>query len=425
VNSALTDRAAPPRLVTVPLAVSIALLPFLRPAAPGNISPVDVPMLLSIVTALMWFAWSGARLRAPYAVAMAVFILAGTIGGAAGQYPVEGLINVAQDAYLLLWAVVVFNLMRSPAVMRLVLRTWVYSGIVWAAVLIAAVFGGVTAVSGIQPKYGVRAALTFGDPNYCANYFVIVVVLMWAARIPRTGWLRCVATVVPLVAMALTGSNGAVLSLAIAVGFAILVSVSRKHGAPAAVAVLTSTVLVAGLFVIALPPSQIETMAQQSGQPLLRDWFGRSTSSAHDRALILQESYDLYVTGMPFGNGPGTTKLLLLDNVAPFTHQAHDDLLAALVERGFLGLGAVLLLAASVTYRAWLVVKGNLSRDFATVVSGVPLLIGLLIAFAAASTYYEILHFRQLWAILALVAALQVWGAAASHEEAACTRLAA
>ena len=42
----------------------------------------------------------------------------------------------------------------------------------WAAVLIVGEIAGLTWITGINSRDGVRASLTFGDPNLAADYFI-------------------------------------------------------------------------------------------------------------------------------------------------------------------------------------------------------------------------------------------------------------
>jgi O-antigen ligase len=95
---------------------------------------------------------------------------------------------------------------------------------------------------------------------------------------------------------------------------------------------------------------------------------------------------------------------LLESRQYPYAKEAHDDYLAAITERGALGvLGLTLLFLAVGRRLAWS------ARD---VVSGrrrvhlsMSHTVGCAAAFATSAMFYEVLHFRQLWVFLALLAA--------------------
>ena len=105
------------------------------------------------------------------------------------------------------------------------------------------------------------------------------------------------------------------------------------------------------------------------------------------------------------GLGPASTKPLLTDRALPYANEAHDDWLAALVERGVLGLFALLLLAGCVR-------PGRPGAAAAAVGAdgrrraGPGGLVAALLALGVNSFYEEILHFRSLWLLFGIVAVL-------------------
>jgi O-antigen ligase len=105
-----------------------------------------------------------------------------------------------------------------------------------------------------------------------------------------------------------------------------------------------------------------------------------------------------------------STKTRLDAEMAPFIKEAHNDYFAALVERGPIGLlGLLIFLAALATYSLTLV-RGRLSDGFAAVISKPNALVGAVCGTMLASTVYELLHLRHLWALFAMVAAVSIWG---------------
>ncbi len=158
--------------------------------------------------------------------------------------------------------------------------------------------------------------------------------------------MRLVGYVILLWALALTESNGGALALGIGVVFLLMVRYYRRHGWAGAIA----TVLVAGpggrVFFTVVPLNSIRHWALNSNQPLLVNSIGRSAQSSQraeparqgDRIALYQRSDGV------LGLGPMSTKQLLAQLVYPYSNEAHNDWLAALSERGVLGLFALLLL---------------------------------------------------------------------------------
>jgi hypothetical protein len=398
-------------------AAALATLPFLRPAGPGNSSPTDVAIVAAIgaVTVVCWV--TRVPVRVPYAISMGLWVVAGCLSGIAGPalrgslvavgYPQISLIAVAQDLFLLAWCLTLVNVVRSASDLRVLLAAWIWGATFWAALLVAGVVLGIRVLSGIEVGNGIRAEGNFGDPNMAANYFALSVFVLWASASPRNRRVRAAIVCLLLTAMVLTGSNGAFLNLAIGVTFVAFTEIRRRFGSAAVVVAACLSLLVAGSAAQLVDFGKIQEAARDSGVPILHDWIGRSDSSAGERVVILREAWVLLQDAGPFGTGPNATKPLLSDTLAPYAHQAHDDYVAAVVERGFLGGVAILTLIGAICFRAGGAMAGGLG-SFASAVPRRAPLIGALLGLAAAAAYYQVVHFRHVWALLAIIAVLQI-----------------
>jgi hypothetical protein len=282
--------------------------------------------------------------------------------------------------------------------------TWAVLSICWATVLTGASVLGLTAVEGIVAREGNRALFTFGDPNYAATFWVCSIFVVHATQRPRNPWLRSVGYLLLLWSLVLTESNGGVLELLAGCGLVIGVAVYRRRGAPAALAAVVAVTLGVGAALTAVPVSRIQTWARASGQPLLVNSLGRSDGSSAQRSILIHETLQLYAQDGIAGSGPGTTKQLLTAGQFAYAKEAHDDYLAALVERGPIGVLGVLILTVAAARWAARVLRGpphgwvELPRPAG--------LVAALVAMALAGTYYEVLHFRFVWLLLALMAAV-------------------
>jgi O-antigen ligase len=256
----------------------------------------------------------------------------------------------------------------------------------------------------------VRASLTFGDPNYAANYFFVALMIVMATQTPRRRAVRMIAFTALLAALALTGSNGGLLSFAVGAAVVALLFVRRRWGPVPFMATIVTAGVLGALVLVAVQSLPIEALARDSGQPLLRDSIGRSSQSAQERVWLIQETTDLFKQGAPWGLGPGSTKPLLLGQLAPYAYETHDDYIEAIVERGILGAFGLLLLIGSVGVRTWAVATKPLTPEFAMLFPRTAPLVGAVIGLAVSASYYQVMHFRHVWAIFAVIAALYLWG---------------
>ena len=156
--------------------------------------------------------------------------------------------------------------------------------------------------------------------------------------------------------------------------------------------------------------SGIQASAAGSRYAFIRQGLGRSPDSAGQRQSLLQESIGLYERGSPLGEGPVSTKSRLEREQAPLIKEAHDDYLAALIERGPIGFVGVLLLVSSLALRGMFATRAKLAAGFAAAVARPNALVGALAGTLVAGTVYELLHVRHIWTLFALVAALSIWG---------------
>jgi O-antigen ligase len=391
-------------------ALGIVLLPLLVPSLPGNAAPVDVILLLSAAATLLWAGWAGHRLRLPYVLPVALLVTAGSIAALLGHYPVRGALTVAQDLMLLAWCAVVANLMRTPEAARVLLRAWVWSATAWAAILVLAVAAGLSSVGGFSEQGG-RAELTFGNPNLAGNYFAISLLVLWAGPRPRRTVVLLAATALLIAAILFTGSNSAIGGVVAGFLVAFVVSVTRKRGLIAALAVGVIMVSVAVLTSLSIQTDDLLGAARESSSAVVRNSIGRTERSGEGRVVHYWQLIHLYREGGILGQGPATTKEVLADRGAPDIKEAHNDYIGVLVERGVFGGLGLILLIGSVGLRAARLGEGLDDRYRRAVRSTYPLM-GACLAVAIGSVFHELLHYRHVWTLLGIVAGLHLWGRA-------------
>jgi O-antigen ligase len=398
------------RLALIVGATAIAFIPVLQPIGPGHTAPVDPLIALTIGAWVLWASFVRTPQRLPYALPVAILIVGGALGALAGPVPTAGLLALVQDVALLLWCAAITNLCRSPANLRVLLHTWVWSAIGWVTVLFIAIATGNDALAGVTAREGSRVSLTFGDPNVAANYFFISIMIIWAIRLPHRRGLRVLTTAMLLVAMVMTGSNGGLLSVLTGTGVAVVMATARRFSLVQALATACGFVLLIFAASLVIHPQAIVEWAHSSDYAILRDSIGRGTKSASDRQTILSQAIPLLYRGGLLGQGPVSTKPRLQADQAPFVKEAHDDYFAALAERGVIGAAGLLLLVCSLLVRTWGVVTLPLTSEVAAVLRWPPALAGMLVGVLVEGLSYEVMHFRHVWALFGIIAALSIWG---------------
>lgn len=409
-------RGALPLLV----GAAVCLLPFLSPAGPGNTAPADLAIVAATATGLLWAAAEGLRLPLPYAWGMTGMVVGGAVAALLADAPLGSALVLCEDVMLLAWGATVALGHHDVRVVAALTKAWCRFAPSYAAAGVAAYLLGLHALSGVTAEDGARAAYTFGDPNLAGNYLVVSLFVMAACRRPRSPVLRVAGYLALVTAIALTGSNGALLTLVVGVALALTLGQFRR-GALAGALTLSSLLLLTALAVLVVLPrvdlGGLRAQAQDS-VPLLRDSLGRSDSSGSERATLVEEGLSLFLRGDVTGYGPARTKATLERTQAPYVKEAHNDYVATLVERGVLGALGLVVFGAAVVARAVRLLVRPLPATFASLVPRPWLLVVIAPVMATAAAFYETLHFRHLWTWLGLLAAL----ALATHDEQATRR---
>ncbi|HET9828704.1 MAG TPA: O-antigen ligase family protein [Nocardioidaceae bacterium] len=393
----------------VMVGATVALLPILVPAGPGNTAIADAGIAGCLLVAVLWVSREHLPIAFPYGAGVTLLLIGGALAATVSGAPLSTALVLAQDVFLLLWAATLALGRYDPAILAAATVTWCRVAVVYSAVVIVAYIIGFSPLSGVTAKDGVRASYTFGDPNLAGNYLVMSLFMMVACKRPRATSTRRLGYALVLLAMGFTGSNGAMLTLLVGLVISVALSRYRHRGVLAGLLSMAIAAAVAALvMVFALPQVDFDAVRAQAANsvPLLRDSFGRSGSSASERKTILQEGTHLFLQGNAIGVGPARTKQTFEATQAPYVKEAHNDYLATLLERGLIGALGLAVLAAAVGGRCWRLLNGELSPAMREVVPRFYLLVVLAPVVAVAAGFYEVLHFRHVWTWLGIVAAL-------------------
>jgi len=388
------------------LAVGIGGLPILRPTVGGNLGPADAAMMLCGACILVWAGSTRQVLRGAYLLPSVLTMLAGMVAGLAGAAPAAALLAVAQDFYLLLWALACLNVARTADAAASVARSWCYAAFGWSVTLFLVV--GRTALTATTGD--TRLAFT-SDTNGAGLYFVLSIFVMIAARRPRRRLWRWTAITFLLADTVLTGSLGALSGLLAGLATAIMMGVAARRGPAPALALALALGLTAGSATLYVQRYRVIEAAHASGNAVLRNSLGRGLQTSTERQALTRETLGLVTSAGPAGYGPNTTEQLLRTDQAPYPKQAHNDWIAALVERGVLGFAGMALLAFEVVRRTAQVRDATLlTPAHAEAFPAVQYLAGGAVTVAIFSLTHEVLHDRTAWTLLGLIAALAVFG---------------
>lgn len=387
----------------------IALVPVTIPRGPGNMALADVGICACVALVLLSASYRHTVLRLPYLLGMGLMIIAGLLATLFSGAPVSAALAIVQDLMMLAWAAAIANAARDPRVLRVFLRVWVASASFYAVLVTVGMLAGIDALAGRTDTYGYRASFLLGDPNVSGNYFLIAFFLLLATRWPHRRLARYPIGLLLLAAVAFSGSNGALLGLVGGFGLAFFVGLWKRHGLVAVTCVLGA--VVAAVVTIG-PHVSLQTLQQKAADsiPLLRDGVGRTDQSSSEREKLAVESVHLWLGGNLVGIGPAQTKSTFTRMNAPYVKEAHNDYFASLNERGLLGILGLVVLGATVAVKVGRTIAAELRPEYAALFPRPEYLLAGVIAMAIAGLFYEVLHFRHLWALLGVVAAADLWG---------------
>jgi O-antigen ligase len=213
------------------------------------------------------------------------------------------------------------------------------------------------------------------------------------------------------VALLLTGSLGAISGLLAGLAVALVLEVRARRGPDTAIAFSLAVLLAMGSVALLVQREDLIASASHSSNALIRNSLGRSAQSSTEREVLARQTYGLWQTAGILGRGPISTEYTLIKQQAAYPKEAHNDWVAAMVERGVLGFTGLLLLVLEILLLAFAVWNPNrFTPQFRAALPAPAYLVGALATAAMYSLTHEELHERTLWTLLGLLAAFGLWG---------------
>jgi O-antigen ligase len=399
------------------LAVTIALLPLLVPRGPGQSAPVDAVALLFICLALSGLLWRGRPLQLPARGPLLLIMAASVVATVASLSVPDSLLSLLIEAYLALLFICVANdLGDDREALRVALIAWSVAALIWAAVFVG--FHYHLLPAGLQQLLvenskggGYRVAGASKNPNLAASYMMTSFFVLLASPWPRRRLARLATAGFLLLAVYVTGSNGALLGLAVGVAVLVVGACLRGSRTPrqrlqvvgvailAGVAVLTTALLVVGIPKVGV--SNIEAVAASERGGAFKGNLGRLDRSVGSRLSIWSNAWKGAGPRVLVGVGPDAAPRIPFATTT-LRRGLHNDYLAFLIERGLLGLVGLLALCAVMLRWSGRLLAAPEQEDARGrwKLAG---LAGAVVANLVLATNHESFHFRHVWLLFGLV----------------------
>src|SRR5215213_3372483 len=396
------------------LSATIALLPLLVPRGPAQSAPVDAVALLFILFCLGGLLGRGRPLHLPAKGPLALIMAASVIATAASLSLPDSLLSLLIEAYLVLLFLCVANdLADDRSALRTVLTVWTVAALIWAAVYVGFYYHVLP--EGLQQLLvenskggGYRVSGASKNPNLAASYMMTSFFVLLASPWPRHRLVRLGAAGFLLLAVYVTGSNGALFGLIAGMAALAVAACLRGSRTPrqhlqvvGAATVIGVAMLATGLVLIGIPQvgvSDVQAVAARERGGLLQGNLGRLDRSVSSRLTIWSNAWNGTGSRVLVGVGPDAAPKI------PFGARTvgrglHNEYLAFLIERGLLGL-----LAFCAIMLQW---SGRLLAPWPREDAGgrwsTAGLAGAVVANLVLATNHESFHFRHVWVLFGLV----------------------
>src|SRR5215213_9001708 len=399
------------------LSATIALLPLLVPRGPAQSAPVDAVALLFILFCLGGLLGRGRPLHLPAKGPLALIMAASVIATAASLSLPDSLLSLLIEAYLVLLFLCVANdLADDRSALRTVLTVWTVAALIWAAVYVGFYYHVLP--EGLQQLLvenskggGYRVSGASKNPNLAASYMMPSFFVLLASPSPRHRLARLGAAGFLLLAVYVTGSNGALFGLIAGMAALAVAACLRGSRTPrqhlqvvGAATVIGVAMLATGLVLIGIPQvgvSDVQAVAARERGGLLQGNLGRLDRSVSSRLTIWSNAWNGTGSRVLVGVGPDAAPKI------PFGARTvgrglHNDYLAFLIERGLLGLLGLLAFCA-IMLQWWGCLLAQSPPEETGGRWSAAGLAGAVVANLVLATNHESFHFRHVWVLFGLI----------------------
>jgi len=365
---------------------------------PSNLTLVDLWNVVALPIIWTYLLRSRQTMRLPYLGAMWLILVASVVSMLWARDISTAAIVVLKEIYVYVWFVTMTMLLTDARLheLRQVLFVWTTMALLHGSLIIgeflspdlwhavSRMFGPLSQVGEIRPPG------LFPNANGAAFFELTgFVPLVLGARSNR---LVAVIGMVLVLSIVGTGSLGAAAGLVVGAAITPLAIAGVGGGRRILFRVLILLPLV-GALLLGLYLA-IVTCTPDYDERLAHYFYNRAERSAEQRVDIWESGFEALKSDAPvWGVGPGN----FTDPISG--KMPHNDLLAFVLERGFLGMLGLLWLGAAATHKAVRVLRSSvrLGRSALPVV-----LLAAVVASLLESQFHQVFHERSFWLVLAV-----------------------
>ncbi len=369
------------------------LLPLANPSLPGNTILVDFINLAFVFLFAILFCIKKTPLGFPLLGPFLVIFLGSLIALFNSQALITSVFTIAQDLYLFMFFLLLYNLIDHRDDLKLLIALWIMVGVFEAILAVLNTYGhfsvGTSKVSEVEDF--TRARATFGNSDAAASYLGVLFFLVFQPYFALKTFWRAVLGVIIFIGMQETKSMSALLGFTVGGFVVFFLYWLYAEGIKKLQLTISALLVVLCIFVIIIP----KLMQAEN-------FLDRMPRSANTRMEIWTAGYKS-ITEHPLGIGPGAFKKI---GQGPFNNEGkraelHSDYISHLVERGPLGfIGLLMLYGALVLLIVKQLGEANTNQEFLWA-SG---LLGMMSFIVVDALNHEGMHYRHVWFAFALIA---------------------
>ena len=377
-------------LLRVFLMLNIMGCVFIRPLLLQHAAVIDLinAVLLVFLIPLCWMDFT--HLPAHYksfAYATLAWILIGGIASITSLFPLQAFGYVLKEIYLLVLSTLFVVGLRELKGYTLFVEVWLYTSL----------FEALATIAYYLTLHPARSIGTFADPNMAADYLAISIIFAAGAPIDRVS--KTLMLGVLIIALLLAGSIGALAALILVFIATSMLFLIRKPTKRHAARLLFMASLLCIVFwgYLAMPSGAYKELECLS--PVIKPLEHIDISTNGHMSAIISAFRVWSLHPLTLGVGPGMLTFYKRELGLPNQSEAHNDFLASLVEKGMLGLLALLLMW-------WLLIKQSIillmRGGFGRILAAALCLVAL------QTLQIELIHWRHIWLLIAAIFAYPI-----------------
>jgi O-antigen ligase len=363
------------------------LTPVVAPTLPFNTAVLDYVNIVFMTLFFVYLLFRRTPLEFRLTLPAFVILFGSLIAMLDGQALPSNCVTIAQEAYLFAYFFVLLNIITDERDLRILTLLWI---------VFAAAEGGLV-LSDLSGAISVRGQGTFLNPNMAGSYLAMSAFLILQPYFKLNRMVQALVMALMLGGLFATKSLSAMLAFAGGGLVVFLLYWCRSDALRRVKLGIAASLIALGGIVALLQATEVH------------NFLDRFQNSEEGREVIWSTGLDAFLKN-PLGLGVGPAGFVQEVVVAGGPWGAgrskglHNDYLAFLVERGVIGFAGLLLLLGALgsILRHGL---GHAGRDRQFLWAAA--LCGMFVFNLIDSVNHEVLHYRHVWLMFALIAAAE------------------